>query len=391
MQSINRSGDSFVISPDTIPNAASGSHCMFVSSVTLFPRPHLSKELYPNRGNQHTNMTFTKLHDVCEKKQTEDIIQIMESYPQMALSLDAHMQTPLHILCGFGSPDVEGVLAIVNSYPACIIAQDLNGDTPLHVLCRSPHVTKHMVHLLLKHGGGSKVACITNKEGLMPLHVACRHNAAQEDVMGLLLDVYPSAVHMQIKMGSLASPSRKRSSSLSNESERILHPILDHNQGMDHATFTDLQFAQAHAQIRDGAYPLHMALRNGASVGVVEMLIKASEGSDIGSNILLLENKWGETPLHVACAAAADEDVIRILVQMAPEAAHRQDHQGNLPVHDLVVQGESCTVHAAKDLLEVWPGMVFATNQAGKTALDMASCHGCSPEVLHLMDILQSG
>lgn len=142
----------------------------------------------------------------------------------------------------------------------------------------------------------------------------------------------------------------------------------------------DLRFDYTNGQIRDGAYPLHMAVSSGAPVGVVEMLIKDAD------DVLLMSNKYGETPLHLALMHH-DSGVAQVLVGCAPDALRiREMKHGNLPVHTAAASGLS--VNVAKCLIETWPESIHEKNSDGLKPLDIAAkTTNCSEDVLRLLEI----
>jgi ankyrin repeat protein len=142
----------------------------------------------------------------------------------------------------------------------------------------------------------------------------------------------------------------------------------------------DLRFDAANHQIRDGAYPLHMAVSSGAPLGVIEMLIK-----DAG-DVVLKTNKYGETPLHLALMYH-DSEVAQVLISCGPDALRiREKKHGNLPIHTAAAAGLS--VNVAKCLIETWPASIHEKNADGLTPLDIAAkTTMCSEEVLRLLEI----
>lgn len=157
----------------------------------------------------------------------------------------------------------------------------------------------------------------------------------------------------------------------------------------DHMTFdpklnvqdsVDLRYQGHGTQLRDGAYPLHMAVIAGASVGVLELLIKEAP------DVLLLTNKLGETPLHLALQQTRNEDVVELLLRCEPKAIRVRDKHGDLPIH--VAARSGCSIHIGKDLLELWPESIHETNGSSLTPMVLAIQHGnCSDDVLRLLEI----
>jgi ankyrin repeat protein len=323
-------------------------------------------------------MTWSKLHAACERQDTALVLRLSQTNSEDAVEVDDHQATPLHVFC-LSPSDPLALQALLEACPHAATDQDIHGDTPLHVCCRSPSATKHMVQMLLDAAPVSASMC--NREGLMPLHVACRHAPTNAEVIGLLIDVHPFALRHRIKMGSLAT--KGRTSPLV-ERKKNDHPFIDPaNSGMKSKGSVDLRFRAAEAQVRDGAYPMHMAIGAGAPLHVVEMLLKQAD------DILTQPNKFGETPLMIALMRSheddvADEELVRVLISACPDAVRLCDKKGNLPIHVAVMFG--ATVHTIKDLLEQWPDMIHETNGVGLTASDLAvQSSSCSEQILHLL------
>jgi hypothetical protein len=158
------------------------------------------------------------------------------------------------------------------------------------------------------------------------------------------------------------------------------HTIIDPSAGMK-VDSAELRFSALATQIRDGAYPLHMAVQQHAPTEVIEMLLKGACGDEVQTN------KFGDTPLNVALKAGADDGTVEILLVNNPDAVYmRERTSGNLPLHTVAMYGGS--VHVTKDILEVWPEAIHEINQEGLTPKALAARHGkCSDEVLSLLDI----
>ena len=143
----------------------------------------------------------------------------------------------------------------------------------------------------------------------------------------------------------------------------------------------DLRFSGTATQIRDGAYPLHMAVESNAPLDVIEMMVKEAE------EVLLLTNKFGETPLQVALKNKAMDDVVEVLLKYAPKAIYMSDSiQGNTPVHTAASVG--CSARVAKGLLETNQEAIRQTNAQGLTPLELAISSGtCADGVIRLFQI----
>lgn len=143
-------------------------------------------------------MTWTALHDACEHQDIEAVLQLIEANSDEAVNVDDHGETPLHIAC-WANPPLKVVEALIAAFPQAVTDQDAHGDTPLHVALTNPETSCEVVHALLK--ACPAVASIANKEGLCPLHKACRH-CPDEKVIEVLLEEYPYALRNPIKVST---------------------------------------------------------------------------------------------------------------------------------------------------------------------------------------------
>jgi len=336
----------------------------------------------------HFIMTWTLLHDACEnpqRKGAEDmIIQLAHQHPESVLNVDEHGSTPLHVLC-WGNPHSRAVEALLEACPQAASDTDYFGDTPLHVACSCPRADKHLVQMLLKEC--PTAVSLPNREGLLPLHMACRYAPVNEGVIGLLIEAYPYALHARIKMGDPAPRKTDASRLCGKESD---HALIDPSDGMKHKDSIQLRYMAVSKQVRDGAYPLHMAVQANAPLAVIEMMIKEA------AEISVKTNKHGETPLHLVLKEkegrddSTQEELVQLLLRNHASALVRvRDAGGNLPIHVAVMHG--CSVHVAKDLLEVWLDAIHAVNEQGMTPMELAVEHGnCSGEVLRLLALSDS-
>jgi hypothetical protein len=180
-----------------------------------------------------------------------------------------------------------------------------------------------------------------------------------------------------------APPTRRRKGSFGENTDPDYHALMveQQNAGMRSKDTLGLRFDALGDQVRDGAYPLHMAILAGAPVHVVTLLLQGAP------DMVLTTNKYGETPLHVALQRHASDDVIAVLVSAEKYALEFREHRhGNLPIHVAATVG--CSMRVAKELLAVWPGAIHEKNQDNLTPLELALRHGrCSPDVLQVLAI----
>jgi ankyrin repeat protein len=173
-------------------------------------------------------------------------------------------------------------------------------------------------------------------------------------------------------MGSPA-PGRKRDTPLSKFNDQHL---LSHHVNLSEARFQGLT-----AQIRDGAYPLHMAIKAGAPKAVVEMILKEDK------QVLHMADKFGQTPLHVAIVANTGDEIIELLVDHGgAKAVHATDNAKNLPIHLAAWHG--CSMTVATTLLLHYLASIHETNAAGMTPIDLAmESKKCDEAAMRLLEI----
>jgi ankyrin repeat protein len=376
------------------------------------------------------------------------ILKLAHSFAEEAAMVDDHGSTPLHIACWDNNHHhhphslvlpLEVLQALlVQACPQAATDQDVVGNTPLHVATSHPDTRPEIVRALLE--ACPIASSIKNKEGLLPLHMACRYAPKNELVIAVLVDAYPLALRSRTKvrqnqglddllrsfvvimmdydyyssesiismvllcllalfcffnkMGELAPAAKKRHSVDAKNNNHFVTDLagksnLRSSYGGD---LLDLQ-------IRDGSYPLHMAIEAGCSRNVVEllMLVRGGEDTPTSTDLLLLTNKHGETPLHVALAnpsssgANGDELVDWLLTEQTSNRCGelttrmREKRHGNLPIHAAATHG--CSVVLAKKLLLWHPNSIHEKNNEDKTPLDLAvECGRCSEKVLRLFE-----
>lgn len=177
----------------------------------------------------------------------------------------------------------------------------------------------------------------------------------------------------------MGNPAPKRKPSLDKRDDD--HPIVDATRRLSIKS-TDLKFEDASHQIRDGAYPLHMAVASKASKVVVEMVMNGAP------DVLTMTNKFGETPLHVAMAVGADTEIVELLLHRKEDLgalAMADKVHGNLPLHLAAIHG--CRDGVALLLMTEYPGAVKVKNNDGKTPLDLAREYKhCSDDFIRLLE-----
>jgi ankyrin repeat protein len=153
-------------------------------------------------------------------------------------------------------------------------------------------------------------------------------------------------------------------------------------------TSVETQFEERSKQLRDGSYPLHIAIANSAPFPVIEMMINAAP------DVLSLTDKFDRTCLHVAVANGATIDsmlivdpvtlqetsiyqpprttteVLELLHSANSKQIYQQDKSKNLPIHTAMQGG--CSARSKDFLIREYPQAVDAKNIDNLTPSELA-------------------
>ena len=254
-------------------------------------------------------MVSSTLHEACSCKDSAAILRLLETNnsdnPSAAnddaYQTDDHGATPLHLLCCLNTslpPEKTALKALVAANHMAVSDKDSSDDTPLHLLCRRADcLDRETVGILVE--ANPQALCIVDKNGYVPLHVACECPTINREVLALLIKTNPYALLHHAKIGDCEAMEESTS-----DIHNSVNASFDAHPRPDHELFNH----------RDGAYPLHIAISHGAPFNIIEML------TSNGPEVLELSNKFGQTPLCVAVLYKAKSDIVRFLVRCYPEA-----------------------------------------------------------------------
>ena len=92
----------------------------------------------------------------------------------------------------------------MSSFIVLTICFLFNIDTPLHIALRNNDVNKAAIEMMIKSCPDS--LSISNKEGLLPLHISCRYCPTRSDIIELIAKSHPIACFAQAsKHGALVN------------------------------------------------------------------------------------------------------------------------------------------------------------------------------------------
>uniref|UniRef100_A0A1X7TKZ4 Uncharacterized protein n=1 Tax=Amphimedon queenslandica TaxID=400682 RepID=A0A1X7TKZ4_AMPQE len=125
-------------------------------------------------------------------------------------------------------------------------------------------------------------------------------------------------------------------------------------------------------QDKDGNTPLHVACQSGRQ-NMVSLLLKAS----LSNNNLLITNKKGQTPLHLAVASGHKDTAEALLFSVTGSSTHHDlltatDNEGSTVLHTACINGH---INVFRYLSSIYPQSVNVLDNRGRGLLH-AACEG---------------
>lgn len=293
------------------PSSPSGSYTRRYTVEEL-----VEKRLRSSWGRLTTPVpaVASEMHDMIFQVQPDrwqEIAERCKTHPHEAARLDCRGRTCLHVACTKNPPE-HVVMALIRAVSlrrreAVLLERDKHGSTALSIAVASGCSLQVVSRLLLHSGASSRAASISDHNGHVPLHIACKgYTHDRRDVVVKLLECYPDAARRECNYGRT---------------------------------------------------PVHEAIDCKAPVDLVKLLIQASPE-------VVIMNGCGLNPLFLAIRSRAPPEVIIALVNANPAATLMRDRrhglplrravERNLPLHvlsalisspDVVLDGESDTKH----------------------------------------------
>lgn len=249
-------------------------------------------------------MTYTQLHDICSRHDTDGVISRCRSNPEEIIELDDHGLTPLHILFRISNPSPDAIKCLLRANLQALVMRDTHGDTPLHWALKLSDIHFTIIDMLV--ASSVNTLSIPNNAGALPLHTACRFCSRRIDIIRLLVNTYPLALRKHIKVGSQVKQKLSRNVDTLAFRKPLDHVVLDPTA--NHSNIFELTYLENGAQLRDGAYPIHIALHEKAPFEVVQLLLSSYPES------LNLSDKFDKKPIDIAIERSYGDDILSLLV-----------------------------------------------------------------------------
>lgn len=270
---------------------------------------------YPESLHRESRASYLPIHSAAQCQSANFCQLLIEAYPESIRIGTAYGQTSLYLACREGNYDA--VQYLYKMYPQAINIRSDTGVYPLHGALYGSAGMKQMRVVSFLLNEEPSCASRTTTDGELPLHIACngRRNAIGSDVVGLLFDTYPEAIQSRDRVGKSPLDIAKESSH--DEGRLFLMEQLG-NFFLYASRISDLEQEMPH--------PLHDAVRNHVTLGVIKLLMGRYPGLEHGLN------ECGARPLHVACEIGS-VSIVHHLVQLDSTCLASCDSRSNYPLH----------------------------------------------------------
>ena len=215
---------------------------------------------------------------------------------------------------------------LIDDYKCDLHAKCSNGDTALHVACDS--LTSNMEAIKLIANRGKSFASIKNNANNTPLHVACQ--SGNFEIVKAVLVLFKGECGLCEE--NILGQTPLQTAVLFGKSHHEVVTLIS----------TELLVYED----KDGNTPLHLACRS-ANPTFLKFLLD-------GEHNLEHKNKAGDTPLHVACKCSDVATFQTILEFSEPSDATLQIviQNNNLDIANLVISCEKSVISKVKQLVE---------------------------------------
>ena len=293
---------------------------------------------------------YLPIHNAVMYKSTTFCKELINACPE-SLRIELHDGLPIHIACTYGDrvDTADTIQLMLELDPELINAEDSDGWLPIHYAAVGGGTKS--IELLLKYDpdAAPKEA---NGSRWLPLHLACINNANLSSIQALY-DAYPEAI--------FASDRRRRTPldiARSNKNQEVIDylqtQLVYARQAQDMTAMTTLD--------ENGWLPLHRALKDNASLGSVELLVRGNPSA------LPIADHNGVYPLHIACEFSS-VNVVKYLVELAEfDTLNNIDAKSNSLLH-YACRGGKCDV--VEYLLEANVPSVSDRNNNNKLAIHL--------------------
>jgi len=295
----------------------------------------------------------TPVHAAVARGQSLEVIQyLLRKRPQALEEEDAWGKTPLACVAAssafYDDPDECAAVFDFLIDPTRIQQCDRAGMLPLHIACANSASVENIQALLDEYPEAIRWP---DNNGRLPLHAACTNPRVELELLELLVQEYPEALKTFDKMGAVP-----------------LHLSIQRKLPADAVLFL-IEQAEGAVRTREAAtmmYPLHLACKAGSEMEIMETLL------DIYPRAIDAVDKKGNTIFHVACMARTltPEFCEKLLEYCSYETIQEANEDGSLPLH-LAVQNRA-SMPVLQLIIDYYPEALDIKDEKGNTPMHKA-------------------
>ena len=289
----------------------------FLELLTSTPgiNPTLANDKGISPFEVHVNDGNTLLHNACAEGNAT-IVEILVKNGADVLKPNRYGDTPIHIACKHARLDIlKLVLNCTNCDPN---QQNAEGDTALHIVCRM-RTGRELEFLEMLTSTPGINPTLLNHEGIAPIHTACMKSRLES--LKVLLSSENCGPNQQNTRGDTALHivCRMRTANVLQFLE-----VLTSTPGINPTLANDKGISPFEVHVNDGNTLLHNACAEGNAT-IVEILVK--NGADV-----LKPNRYGDTPIHIACKHAR-LDILKLVLNCTNCDPNQQNAEGDTALH----------------------------------------------------------
>ena len=298
--------------------------------------------------NAHDKDGNTPLHIACQIDNCQVMKYLIFEKRAVTVSRNNNGMIPLHYIYK---------KRLFNIHPPHTDEMDEDGNTLLHIACMLGDLKLVRELILVK----STLVGRPNSEGKLPLHLlGDRDNMKETGEIEEMIDLLSNSQTVNVRDSKDNTPMHSACiQSRSNPAQ--LKCFIRKMPSTSHMLCNE-----------DGKQPIHIILEY-HDKSLLELLPKEV---DVNS-----PDKYGDTPLHLACKYRCREDIITYLVQTRGAKATTLNIEGYSPIHLTFRMGGRLSLETYKIIFKEVEGDVDLQDKDGNTALHLA-CNTCNEQLI---------
>lgn len=268
----------------------------------------------PNGATFHDEKLNFALHHVCLNGTSIKALRLVLShYPEVVSKRNSNGKTPLFLAVERGVP-TKWCEILLDTAPEVSSYADNMGVFPLHHAAKNYDEPSFLKNLIAAHPAAVKKL---DRQGAAPIHYALRSDCSY-DVISLLLTFSPAMAKVKFSGANCIKLVWTLYES---------YPIAE---GEATLTNTNSDPNTTNTQIQHQQQQLVLPTQKNECWNKIELLLKASYHGTIADP--LPDNKQWRV-VHAAAAYGVPFKLLKLVISMYPEQAHRTDENGCYPLH----------------------------------------------------------